>query len=193
MNPQILFYAPGPVQWRAWLRKNHGAIREVWLVFYKKHTGKPGVTYGQAVEEALCWGWIDSIIKRLDDERYAQKFTPRANAAKWSASNILRARALILAGRMLKPGLAVISPDVLKIIDSGKKPATRPKNLPVPAELAAALKADPAAGAFFDSLPPSHRRNYIGWISSGKRAETRAKRAEEAAGLLARGQRLGLK
>ena len=135
MKPPNTFYAPGPAQWRAWLRKNHGIIREVWLVFYKKHTGKPGVTYGQAVEEALCWGWIDSIIKRLDDERYAQKFTPRADAAKWSASNILRARALILAGRMRSAGLAVISPDVLKIINSGKKPAERPKNLPVPAWL----------------------------------------------------------
>ena len=187
------FYASGPALWRAWLRANHGSAREVWLVFYKKHTGRPGVTYDQSVEEALCWGWIDSIIRRLDDDRCARKFTPRTNAARWSASNILRARAMILAGRMRQPGLAVISPDVLKMIDSGKKPEQRPKNLPVPAELAAVLAANPSAGKFFDSLPPSHRRNYIGWIAAGKRAETRAKRAAEAAVLLARGQRLGLK
>lgn len=95
--------------WRAWLDRHHETEQEIWLVFYKKHTGKPGVSYEDAVEEALCFGWIDSIVRRIDDERYAQKFGPRKANSKWSESNKRRVRKMMEEGKMTAAGLAKIS------------------------------------------------------------------------------------
>src|SRR5947209_19674397 len=94
--------------WRAWLVKNHETEKEVWLVYYKKHTGQPRIPYDDAVEEALCFGWIDSIVKRIDGEKFAQKFTPRQDCTRWSALNRRRVRKLIQAGRMTEAGLTKI-------------------------------------------------------------------------------------
>jgi uncharacterized protein YdeI (YjbR/CyaY-like superfamily) len=174
-------------RWRAWLRQHHRKTKEVWLVFYKKRTGLASISYDAAVEEALCYGWIDSIVKRLDDERYARKFTPRTDTRRWSPSNLARARRLIAAGRMTKAGLAKLDADL-------DAPAPAPaRSLRVPPFFAAALKRNPAAREFFDSLAPSYRRHYVGWVSSAKREETRARRLEEAVALLAAGKKLGLK
>ena len=87
MEITTTFYAPDRAAWRAWLAANGQAEREIWLIFYKKHTGTPCVSYDEAVEEALCFGWIDGLIKRLDDDRYAQRFTPRKPGSSWSESN----------------------------------------------------------------------------------------------------------
>ncbi len=95
--------------WRAWLEENHHRETEIWLVFYKSHTGHPCVSYEDAVEEALCFGWIDSLVKRIDDDRYAQKFSPRKPGSKWSVSNRRRMAKLIREGRMTPAGLATVT------------------------------------------------------------------------------------
>lgn len=91
-------------EWREWLTKNHDKTTEIWLVYYKKHTGKPTIKYEEAVEEALCFGWIDGIEKRIDEERYAQRFTPRRKNSNWSESNIARYKKLVKQGLMTKAG-----------------------------------------------------------------------------------------
>jgi uncharacterized protein YdeI (YjbR/CyaY-like superfamily) len=178
--------------WREWLAANHDRARVIWLVFWKKHSGKQTLAYEQAVEEALCWGWIDSIIKRLDDDRYAQKFTPRTDRTKWSPSNRERLRRLLAAGRMTAAGLAQVDPEVLASLDASPDRAPRPAPT-LPPELEALLRANEKAWQAFQRLAPSHRRNYIGWIVAAKRDETRRRRLAEAISKLEQGLPLGLK
>jgi uncharacterized protein YdeI (YjbR/CyaY-like superfamily) len=174
-------------KWRRWLRKNHDAHKIVWLVFFKKHTGRKNITYAAAVEEALCFGWIDSLIKKLDEDRYARKFTPRTDTGKWSALNLKRVKRLIASGRMTKIGLAKVPSDVQP------QPSASGRPVDPPLFLVKALKQHPAAWRFFNTLAPSYRRNYIGWVSSAKREETRKKRLDEAISLLSEGKKLGMK
>jgi len=173
--------------WRTWLQENHATAGVVWLVFNKKHTGKRCISYDESVEEALCFGWIDSLVKRLDDERFARKFTPRKNASKWSASNLERMRKLIANGRMTEAGLALYDPDTLP------HPPPAAAILETPPFVTNALEKHPKARAFFDGLAPSYRRAYVGWIISAKREETRKRRLEEAIDLLSQGKKLGMK
>jgi uncharacterized protein YdeI (YjbR/CyaY-like superfamily) len=173
--------------WRAWLEAHHGKEREVWLVFYKKHTGKPSLSYDAAVEEALCFGWIDSLIKRLDDERYARKFTPRKDRRRWSASNLKRIEKLKAEGRMTAAGMAMIPADV------EAEPAASKRSLEPPDFFLGALEASPAAAEYFATLAPSYRRNFIHWVASAKREATRQRRLSEAISLLAEGKKLGMK
>src|SRR5437763_14926169 len=100
-------------EWRAWLARHHQSETEIWLIYYKKHSGRPRIPYEDAVEEALCFGWIDSIVKAIDGETVAQKFTPRRDSSKWSALNRRRVRKLIQEGRMTEAGLAKINPAIL--------------------------------------------------------------------------------
>lgn len=185
-------YVTNRRDWREWLEKNHKNEKELWLIYYKKHTGKPRIPYDEAVEEALCYGWVDSIVKRIDDERYARKFTPRTNTVKWSESNVKRIKKLIKQGKMTEAGMAKIDKGVL---DGTIKPISRPGQgeLTIPPEIEAALSADPVVWENFNNLAPSHKRNYIGWISAAKREETRQRRLKEAMELLAQNKKLGLK
>ena len=173
--------------WRGWLEAHHDDVREVWLVFFKKHTGKPSIPYDDAVEEALCFGWVDSLIRRLDDERYARKFTPRTDTATWSAANLRRVERMIASGRMTAAGQAKVPAGV------EPRPAPSARILEVPCFFAEALRAHPQAEAFFNRLAPSYRRDFIQWLSSAKREETRRRRLAEAIDLLARGEKLGMK
>jgi uncharacterized protein YdeI (YjbR/CyaY-like superfamily) len=179
-------------EWRAWLDANGGKEKEIWLVFHKKHTGKARLAYDDAVEEAICFGWIDSIVKRMDEERYAQKFTPRNRGSKWSNLNIARAKKMIAAGRMTAAGSALFDPALLH-----RKPAPRPASppaaQPVPAYILGALAADQKAGDFFTSLAPSYRRLYVRWVDSAKKEETRKKRLAEMIATLRAGRKLGMK
>ena len=100
-------------QWRRWLAAHHHDKREIWLLYFKKASGKPGITYEESVEEALAYGWIDGQTKRVDEESYAGRFTPRKPGSNWSESNIARVKKLLVEGRMAPPGLAVI-PNTLK-------------------------------------------------------------------------------
>jgi len=182
------FVARRPDQWRKWLEGHHESDSEVWLVFHKRHTGVPSIAHEDALDEALCFGWVDSLIKRLDDARYAVKFTPRNADSRWSAKNRQRYAALAASGR-LKPG-GIRRPPT----DRGYNPPAR-FQMPatVPAYIQAALRRRPKALRYFETLAPSHRRRYIGWIETAKREETKARRLKEAIRLLAAGKPLGLK
>jgi uncharacterized protein YdeI (YjbR/CyaY-like superfamily) len=173
-------------EWRRWLKENHDSTSEIWLVFHKLHTGVPSLSYDDAVGEALCFGWIDSIVRRLDDARYARKFTPRKADSRWSTINRRRYAALALRGLLAAPGL--------KRPPTGRSgDAPRRTVWPLPLYMEEALKANPRAWRHFEQLAPSYRRMYIGWIDSAKRDETKQKRLREALSLLAAGKKLGLK
>jgi uncharacterized protein YdeI (YjbR/CyaY-like superfamily) len=163
------------------------------MVFHKKHTGIPSIPYDDAVEEALCFGWIDSLIRRLDDRRYARKFTPRRPGSVWSPTNKERAERMIAAGRMTGAGLALI--EHAKDTGAWEREAERPNpsDKPLPAELRRALEQHPRAAERFRALAPSERRRYIGWIGAAKRSETRERRTREAIAKLQRGEPLAMK
>jgi uncharacterized protein YdeI (YjbR/CyaY-like superfamily) len=161
--------------WRRWLERHHGRPSGVWLVVAKK--GHPGVSYEEAVEEALCFGWIDSTANRLDDRRYLLWVAPRKTASVWSAPNKRRVAALTRSGRMTDAGRAAVriakrngSWDTLSASDA----------MIVPDDLAAALAAVPQARSHWDAFPPSSKRMILGWIDQAKREETRRRRVEEA-------------
>lgn len=180
-------------EWRTWLAAHHASDSEVWLIYSKAGTGKPRIQYNDAVEEAICFGWIDSVVQRIDDASFAQKFTPRNNGAKWSAANIARLKRMVKAGRMTPAGMAV-SAAVLT-------PARLPKAKPQPPasvelsldELEERLRQHPRAWAYFETLAPSYRKNYLAWIRAAKRPETRERRLHESIDLLSKHQKLGIK
>jgi uncharacterized protein YdeI (YjbR/CyaY-like superfamily) len=178
--------------WRAWLEKHHDTEREAWLIYYKKHTGKPRIPYDDAVEEALCFGWIDSIVKRMDDEKYAQKFTPRKDKSKWSELNKRRAKKMIECGRMTEAGLAKVKNIDLNDAREAKPKPSR-KELIIPHYIKEALEADGNVWRNFTNLAFSYKKQYIGWITNAKREETRKRRLKEAIDLLARNEKLGMK
>ncbi len=176
-------------QWRDWLTEHHASESEVWLIFHKRHTRVESIDYKDARDEALCFGWVDSLVKRLDDRRYALKFTPRRADSRWSAVNRKRYAELKADGRLKPPGIE--RPPT----DRGYSP--RPPRLPMPSKLPAyvqeALRSNATASHYFEALAPSQRRRYLAWIESAKREETKLRRLKEAIRLLARGKVLGLK
>ena len=172
--------------WRAWLAKHHESESGVWLIFQKRHTGRPSIAYEDAVDEALCYGWIDSLIKRLDDDRYARKFTPRKPDSRWSTANRKRYARLQASGRLTPAGRKLAPTD-----RSGDAP--RPAGAGTPRYIEQAIKRHRIAWKFFQSLAPSYRRSYIAWIDSAKREETKASRLREAIEMLEAGQKPGLK
>jgi Uncharacterized protein conserved in bacteria len=173
-------------EWRKWLAKHHDSESVVWLVFRKRHTGIPSLAYEDAICEALCFGWVDSLVKRLDEARYARKFTPRKPDSKWSAINRKRYAQLKASGRLMSAG--VNRPPTERTYEKRK-----PRSTQVPDYIQAALRKSPSASTFFETLAPSYRRMYVGWIDSAKRTETKERRLKEAIGRLAAGQKLGLK
>jgi uncharacterized protein YdeI (YjbR/CyaY-like superfamily) len=172
-------------QWRKWLAKHHMSSPGVWLVFYKAHTGAKSMAYDDAVREALCFGWIDSLVKRLDDDRYAFKVTPRKPRSKWSDLNRKRWAELEAAGLLTPAGLAAAPTD--------NTYAPKPVIPDLPAYIAKALKANSRAWEFFRQLAPTYRRHFVVWIHTAKRLETRETRIRESIRLLAAGKKLGLK
>jgi uncharacterized protein YdeI (YjbR/CyaY-like superfamily) len=172
-------------QWRAWLSKHHSSSPGIWLVFYKAHTGIKSIPYEDMIREALCFGWIDSLVKRLDDDRYALKVTPRKPTSKWSDLNRKRWAELDAAGQLTAAGITAAP--------TSNTYAPRPVVPILPVYLAKALKADPRAWKCFRALSPSQRRDFVVWIHIAKRPETRARRIRESIALLAAGKTLGLK
>jgi uncharacterized protein YdeI (YjbR/CyaY-like superfamily) len=171
--------------WRAWLAKHHATVSEVWLVFHKIHTGRRSMDYEAAVEEALCFGWVDSLIKRLDEDRYARKFTPRKADSAWSPANRRRYARMKAAGRLAAAGM--------KRPPTARDPyAELPDVSTVPADVIRALKAAPNGWASFQRLAPSHRRRYLLWIGTAKREDTRQRRIAGMVRLLLQGKALGL-
>ena len=148
-------YAKHRKEWRAWLAKHHKTAPEIWLIYYKKESGKPRVPYNHAVEEALCYGWIDSLLKPIDARKYAQRYSPRRKTSKLSDMNRERVRRLIKSGRMTKAGLAAIE-------HAGKQSGK------LPADIVKRLRKDPAAWRNFQRFPASYKRIRIGWIDAAR-------------------------
>jgi uncharacterized protein YdeI (YjbR/CyaY-like superfamily) len=175
-------------QWRKWLATYHDSESEVWLVFHKLHTGRACIAYDDALDEALCFGWVDSLVKRLDDARYARKFTQRRPDSKWSAVNRKRYAQLKASGRLMPAG--VKRPPTDRTYDSPPLPRTSSR---VPQYIQAELKRRPTVWGNFENLAPSQRRRYVHWIDSAKQEKTKLRRLQEAIRLLAAGRTLGLK
>jgi uncharacterized protein YdeI (YjbR/CyaY-like superfamily) len=176
--------------WRAWLAKNHAQKREIWLAYYKKGTGKESVSYEEALEEALCYGWIDSTVNKLDAERYIQRYTPRKPKSVWSASNKARIEKLTRDGRMAAPGLAAVETArrngawrALDRID------VKPE---IPPDLAEAIEGDPGAKAGFDRVSGAQRKMFAWFIVSAKRSETRARRVARCLEMVRTGEKFGI-
>lgn len=172
-------------EWRAWLEKHHASSSGIWLVFHKAHTGVTSITYEEMVREALCFGWVDSLIRRLDEDRYAYKVTPRKATSKWSDSNRKRWAELEAAG-LLAPAGRVAAP-------TDNTYAPRPVIPTLPTYIKNALKTHARAWTFFQTLAPTHRRDVVVWIHMAKRPETRERRIRESIRLLSAGKKLGLK
>lgn len=179
-------------EWRAWLAEHHDKEAEIWLVYYKKGTGVASIDYESSVEEALCYGWVDSLIKKIDDRKYARKFTPRKDDSKWSPSNIKRVKKLIKEGLMTEFGLQKV--EAAKQSGKWDEPVQSPAlGFEMHPEFVEALKKNEKAKETFDNLAPTYQKQYLGWIEVAKRQETRQKRIQESIRLLERGERLGLK
>jgi uncharacterized protein YdeI (YjbR/CyaY-like superfamily) len=174
-------------EWRGWLEQNHASEMDIWLIFYKKNSGIPSVTQAEAVEEALCYGWIDGLMKSLDDQRFTLRFTPRKNM-NWSETNKRRALKMIQLGRMTPAGLAKINFE----LEEAAQPMPKKDDIELPETLLSVLRANPAAWTNFEKLPSSHRRRYIGWLLSAKQDDTRLRRTTLAAEMLEYDLRLGM-
>ena len=172
-------------QWRQWLTKHHVSSPGIWLIRHKQRTGVEAMPYEDLVSEALCFGWVDSLIKRLDDKRYAIKVTPRKPTSKWSDINRKRWKELKTAGRLAPAGLAAAP--------TTNSYAARPSVPELPGYIATAFKTNLPAWQFFQQLARTYRRDFVVWIHMAKRPETRTKRIRESIALLAAGKKLGLK
>lgn len=172
--------------WRQWLLDHHASAAGVWLITYKKATGKPQVTYNEAVEEALCFGWIDSKPRKMDAERSALWFAPRKPRSGWSRPNKERVARLIAAGQMMPAGLQKLEQAQR---DGSWVKLDDVEDLRVPQDLALALASHPAAADHFAAFPPSARRGILEWIANAKSPATRARRVDETARLASLNQR----
>ena len=162
-------YVENRGEWRAWLESNHQQATEVWLVHYKKETGQPQIEYGAAVEEAICFGWIDGKIRKLDEARYARLFTPRKSKSTWSQINIERARRMIEEGKMTAAGSKVFDPH-------NQTPALPTK---LPASLEEQFRRHESAWEKFTHLPPYYQRMTIAWVASARQEATQVRRLEQ--------------
>lgn len=156
--------------WRNWLEQNQDREQEVWLVYLKAGRGKTNIDYEGSVEEALCFGWIDSIIQTIDDEKYARKFNPRRMDSKWSETNKRRVLKVIREGRMTEAGMAKVTFDVGEV--DASNPKTKRAPVQMPEKMEEALKSRPGLWEAFQNVSPSYRRNYILWLSDAKKPET---------------------
>jgi len=189
MEPQVC--PRNRAEWRAWLQDHHAAASEAWLVFYKKHTGTPSIAYRDSVEEAICFGWIDGLKRRIDSERYAHRFTPRKKNSQWSPLNIRLAEKMIAEGKMTPAGLAAF--ERRKAYAGSFLAARQSDEVALPPSIEKALRANRAAWTNYNALAPGYRKQYAGWLASAVKPETRRKRLEEAIQLLEHNKKLGMK
>jgi uncharacterized protein YdeI (YjbR/CyaY-like superfamily) len=168
-------YFKSQADFRAWLEKHHAVDRELWIGFYKKSSGKDGLAYAEAVDQALCFGWIDGIKKRVDDDSFMHRFTPRTRTSSWSLVNTKRVAELTELGLMAEPGL-----EAFRSRDQKRSGIylyeQRPRDLDPVYERR--FKANGRAWTFFQAQPPGYRRLVTMWIMSAKKEETRLKRLE---------------
>lgn len=185
------FEAKNREEWRNWLEENQSNMREIWLVYYKKHTRKPSITYIESVEEAICYGWIDGIKRKIDDERYVHRFSPRKKNSKWSPANINIAQRMKKAGMMSILGLKTFE-NRREYDENFLKMRSSNAEILAP-DLEQLLKNNSKAWNYFNALAKSHRKQYIIWISSAKKDETKQKRLLKAIQLLEKNEILGMK
>ena len=186
MEAKPKFFA-SQAAFRKWLEGNHATKTELWVGFWKKGSGKAGMTYEQAVDEALCHGWIDGLVKSHDERSYRQRFTPRKATSIWSAINIAKVERLKAAGLMARPGLEAYAKR-----DPGRTGVYSFENRDVKfsAEVERVFRASRKAWAFFGKQPPGYRRLMTFWVMSAKREETRKRRLEQLIERSAAGERI---
>ena len=172
-------------EWRRWLGKHLASSPGIWLVRPKQHAGVQSMPYEDVVLEALCFGWVDSLIKRLDENRYAIKVTPRQPTSKWSDLNRKRWEELRAAGLLAAPGLAAAP--------AANRYASKPKVPELPAYIRTAFKSNSKGWRFFQALSARNRRDFVVWIHTAKRPETRERRIRQSIEMLSAGKKLGLK
>ena len=179
----MIFFA-SPAEWRSWLEEHHETETELVVGFWKAGSGKPSMTWSESVDEALCFGWIDAVRRRIDEESYTIRFTRRRPTSIWSAVNVAKVAALEEQGRMTEAGRAAFAlrrPDRTGVYSFEKEPAVLDES---------PLQADPVAWAFWQSQPPSYRKVVAHWVTSAKRPETRAKRMAELVADCAAGRKI---
>ncbi len=176
-----------PAHFRKWLEQNHATTAELWVGFYRKDSGRPSITWPESVDEALCFGWIDGLRKRIDVESYKIRFTPRRAMSYWSMINTRRANELLRAGRMHPAGLKAFK----------RRAATRSKysyenreNMELAPRAAKQLRASPLAWKFFQAQTPAYRQMMTWWVMSAKKEETRARRMQKLVEASLGGKRL---
>ncbi len=177
MESQAAIEFSGSGEWRHWLQQNHNRVESAWLIHYKKSSNKAGLSYGQALDEALCFGWIDVRMRSIDKDRFMIRYTPRKKKSVWSRINRDRAESLIEAGRMTPAGLAKI--EEARQNGLWDTAYTSLEKEEVPADLKAALVQDKTADVNFNSFANSYRNSYIGWINAAKTGQTRRRRIDE--------------
>ena len=174
---------------RKWLAKNHDSKSELVLRLYKVHALHKGIGYKQALEEALCWGWIDGVVRSLDADSFHQRYSPRKSKSNWSTVNIKKMRELIAAGKAAPPGIAAF--------ERRDKIALAPysfenRNITLAPAFLKRLKANPRAWKFFQSEPPGYRRTTVFWVMQAKKADTRKRRFRTMLDRMAKGERMGI-
>lgn len=180
------FYAENRATWRQWLTENHDRVTGVWLIYNKKGSGQPHLPYDEAVEEALCFGWVDSKPGKVDAVRSRLYFAPRKPGSGWSAPNKARIERLTAAGLMMPAGLDKVA---AAQADGSWSMLDGVEALEIPSDLLAALRQYPQAEVYFNGFPRSVKRGILEWILQAKRPETRAKRIAETAQLASQNQR----
>jgi uncharacterized protein YdeI (YjbR/CyaY-like superfamily) len=161
-------YVSNRKQWRAWLAKNHKSSSEIWLIYYRKASGQPRIPYNDAVEEALCYGWIDSQYQAIDKDSFAQRFSPRRKNSPLSPMNKERVRRLIKAKKMTRAGLESIQQDI-DITASTSALSKKLKDFKLPADILKTLKADPIVWRNFQKFPKSYQHIRVGWIDGARK------------------------
>lgn len=178
------FYTADRREWRRWLNRNYRTAPEIWLVYYRMDSGKPRITYNAAVEEALCYGWIDSIVRKIDEDSFAQRFSPRRPRSALSQMNRERIDKLIVQKKMTKAGLEAIA----HVYD----PAGKAKRFVVPADIREALKADPKTWRNFQRFPASYRRIRVAYVDGARsRPEEFRKRLRNLVKMTSQNKRFG--
>ncbi len=175
---------------RHWLELNHTQKEGIWLVYFKKGSRMPSITYNEAVEEALCFGWIDSKVQTIDELRYRQVFTPRNPKSIWSELNKKRVEKMIAEGKMTPAGLKLI--DLSKKNGKWDNAYNRKETPEIPEDFELALKQKPTAWENFNNFTPSYRATYIYYVNQAKRPETRQNRIEKVVDLCERNKKPGM-
>ncbi len=177
-------------EWSTWLEENHASSNGVWMLFYKKHTGRPRVPYDDAVIEAIRYGWIDGKVMTVDEDSYKQRFSPRRKRSNWSAINRERAERIIEEGSMTPSGSEKI--DEARQNGMWERALWDRRMPPMPAELAEALGSDPDVARSFDSLAEGYRREFVRYVAEAKRSETRVRRSGRVVDMVRNGERPGM-